>query len=306
MDLVDILRQRISLLPEGDYTLGLKAVLLHIETAERHLRRGDSSNDDTAFTDAIYRSNQAFEGSIKEAFRVLAKQDPERKTPYEIEGYLEKEAVFRPRVLAQFTTYRKEWRNPSTHDYKLDFDESEAFLAIVSVCAFACLLLDQISENISFETVKAQADNANEHVTPDSSVKAEPLADIVIAALQRFVEGYLPTGGGASEAQVIGALHGFIASALPTLGVQIEVPLAGDRPFRADMLIVRNEERLLIELKRRLLGSNTRAGLEQVQHYLAMSGIKTGILFHIPHEPRRLVVERHAITSMDATIVVLS
>jgi hypothetical protein len=99
MDLVETLKKKIIALEEGEYIPGLKAVLSHIETAFRHLSRGQESDDDTAFTDAIYRTNQAFEGSVKEAYRVLAGQDPSRKRPYDIENYLERNNVFRSRVL---------------------------------------------------------------------------------------------------------------------------------------------------------------------------------------------------------------
>ncbi|MEH2117121.1 hypothetical protein [Nostoc sp.] len=116
MDLLDILRSKIDSLEDGDHIPGLKAVLLHIETASRHLLRGQKQNEETAFTDSIYRTNQAFEGSLKEAYRVLASKDPERERPYDIEQYFEKNKVFRQRVLAQFTNYRTEWRNPSSHD----------------------------------------------------------------------------------------------------------------------------------------------------------------------------------------------
>src|SRR5262249_49401315 len=137
MDLFAILRSKIDTLPEGDYSSGLSAVVRHLETSFNHLSRGQQQGEETAFTDAIYRTNQAFEGSIKEAYRVLAQQDPGQQRPYDIENYLENNKLLRQRVLSQFTNYRKEWRNPSTHDYKLDFNESEAFLAIVSVSAFA-------------------------------------------------------------------------------------------------------------------------------------------------------------------------
>ena len=119
MDLVDTLRSKIDRLSDGNHTTGLQSILSHIEVAFRHLNRGQSVNDESAFTDVIYRCNQAFEGSIKEAYRVLTNQDPQRTTPFQIETYLENEQIFRDRVLAQFTNYRKEWRNPSTHDYNL-------------------------------------------------------------------------------------------------------------------------------------------------------------------------------------------
>ena len=95
MDLVDTLRKKIDVLEDGEYVPGLKAVLLHIETAFRHLSRGQETDDDTAFTDAIYRTNQAFEGSVKEAYRVLAGHDPAKKRPFDIENYLEQNNIFR-------------------------------------------------------------------------------------------------------------------------------------------------------------------------------------------------------------------
>ena len=165
MDLIAILRDKIDRIASGDHTSGLKAVLVHIATATRHLRRGQETSDETAFTDAIYRTNQAFEGSLKEAYRVLAGKKPEKKTPYQIEEYLTKETVFRDRVLSQLTNYCTEWRNLSTHDHKLDFDSSEAFLAIVSVCAFANLLLDQVAEKLAHDQSKAAADAENERLS---------------------------------------------------------------------------------------------------------------------------------------------
>lgn len=154
MDLVKILKEAIARLPEGEHTPGLIAIMRHISVAIKHFeRRGEEDID--SFTDAIYRTNQAYEGSLKEAYRVLAQKDPTGKTPNEIEKYLETQRTIRPRVLTQLSRYRQDYRNPSTHDYKLDFDQSEAILAIVSVCAFSKLLIDQISERLAYESAAA-------------------------------------------------------------------------------------------------------------------------------------------------------
>ena len=53
MDLIATLRSKINLLEEGEYTPGLKATILHIETAFGHLSRGQSKNEETAFTELI-------------------------------------------------------------------------------------------------------------------------------------------------------------------------------------------------------------------------------------------------------------
>ncbi len=71
--------------------------------------------------------------------------------PFQIEKHLENEDLLKERVLNQFTNYRTEWRNKSTHDYQLFFASQEALLAIVSVSAFFNILLDQMLEKYSFD-----------------------------------------------------------------------------------------------------------------------------------------------------------
>ncbi len=188
MDLLDLIRNQIKALPAGAHLPGLQSVLQHIEVAYKHFARGQSG-DDSAFTDTIYRTNMAFEGSIKEAYRVLAAKDPTKLRPYDIEQYLEKQNVFRDRILGQFTTYRTEWRNPASHDYNLDFDEAEAFLAMVSVSAFTKLLVDEIMERLSY--VGVQKDVANQGSARGASITySEPLISQVTVALADFPRFY--------------------------------------------------------------------------------------------------------------------
>jgi len=311
MDIVDTLRKKIVILEEGEYIPGLKAVLLHIETAFRHLSRGQESDDDTAFTDAIYRTNQAFEGSIKEAYRVLAGQDPAKKRPYDIENYLEQNNIFRSRILSQLTTYRTEWRNPSAHDYKLDFDESEAFLAIVSVTAFACLLLDQIAERLAYTRSQAEAEAKKAELS--ASLAQTMNADLLVRVtdlLIQFCAIHLPSAttpsGKPTESQVIGALHGFLASAAPELSVQTEARLDTEKRFRADLLVARGEERLVIELKRHLMRQNYANAVAQVEQYLLVGGIKSGILLFLPDAPSDMERLDSTVSGIDGRLVTLS
>lgn len=279
MNLLEILRARLVDLPDGDYMHGLKAVLQHIEVAGRHLERGHESTDDTAFTDAIYRTNQAFEGSLKEAFRVLAERDPAGESPYNIENYLQAQNVLRPRVLAQLTNYRREWRNPSTHDYRLDFDEDEALLAIVTVSAFAIVLIDQITERISFEQAKtAAAEQPMPIQTP------QPLLEKVSTLMEQFTNQFNQTHAERTdvrEVEIIGALAGFFASAAPELNSQIEGKLVPEKNLRADLLITSGDERLIIEVKRGRYKRNSEdSAIYQVASYMQVSGISQAILFN--------------------------
>lgn len=310
MDLVDTLRKKIDVLEDGEYLPGLKAVLLHIETAFRHLSRGQDADDETAFTDAIYRTNQAFEGSVKEAYRVLAGQDPAKKRPFDIENYLEQNNIFRSRVLSQLTTYRTEWRNPSAHDYKLDFDESEAFLAIVSVSAFACLLLDQIAERISY--TRSQAEAEAQKAALEANLAQTLNADLLVRLtelLNQFCAIHLPSASSsrrATESQVIGALHGFLSSAAPELAVQTEARLDSEQPFRADLLVSRGGERVVIELKRRLMRQNYANAVAQVEHYLLIGGVKDGILLFLPDAPSDMERLDTTVAGIDGRLIVLS
>jgi len=155
LDLVKLFDDAVQTLPTGDYSTGLSAIVRHVRAAIRHLERDQEDSD--SCTDVIYRTNQAYEGSLKEAYRVLAAKDPSGLSPFQIEGYLETHSVVRPRVLTQLSRYRQDYRNPSTHDYKLDFDKDEALLAIVSVCGFALLLVNQISSRLASEAAQAKA-----------------------------------------------------------------------------------------------------------------------------------------------------
>jgi hypothetical protein len=294
MNLLELLKVRIDTLPDGDYTLGLKCIFQHIEAAENHLLRGQDNADETAFTDSIYRTNQAFEGSLKEAFRVLAQKDPSRETPNQIEIYFQNENVLRPRVLAQFTNYRKDWRNPSTHDYREIFDEDEALLAIVNVSAFAIVLIDQITERISFEQARLNAVDL-----PISSVCNQPMLERLSILIEQFILQFNDTHLGRSdirEVEIIGAFSGFLASAAPDFITKIDTRLLADKRARPDLLISKSDESVILEIKISRHGfSRIRDGIKQVSNYMEISGINNAILliFNTPNIGTISKVEEH-------------
>ena len=310
MDLLRILRSKIDVLEEGDYIPGLRAILLHIETASRHLLRGQEQEDETAFTDAIYRTNQAFEGSLKEAYRVLAEQDPERKRPFDIENFFEQNSIFRQRVLAQFTNYRTEWRNPSAHDYKLDFDESEAFLAIVSVAAFACLVLDQITEKLSYLQAKTEADTKQVEIQERlASVEDSDLLNRTAQILREFSHqqsSFNVDGAKRTEVQVIGQLAGFFASAAPDLEVLSEYKIPSEASAIADFIISDKSNRVVIELKRARPGRQLiDAGVAQVERYMFLSNIKAAILFLFSEFGGELDIQERNVSNIGGKILIL-
>ncbi len=206
--------------------------------------------------------------------------------------------------MSQFTTYRTEWRNPSTHDYKLDFDESEAFLAIISVSAFACLLLDHIAERLAFKQSQAEAEERKttlaasllESMNPDLLVRLTEL-------ITQFCSIHQPPATSMHEVHFIGALHGFLSSAAPDLGVQTEVKL--DK-LRADLLVACGDERVVIEVKlnRRFARRNYLNAVSQVENYLLIGGMKNGIVLFLPDAPSEMEIES-LVKGIDSKIIVL-
>lgn len=226
----------------------------------------------------MYRCNQAFEGSIKELYRVVAGKDPSKKSPANIEDYLETSSILRPKVLTQFKRYRQEWRNPSTHDYTLDFDQDEAFIAIVNIAAFAKTAIDQIASKIAFE----EGTKSKKASVPDLSKTAgSPLCDVIGIYSGVFLAAEKTVDAINSETHVGHAnsvLAGFL-STVPDLKVDVEAQLVKERPVYADLLITRKTEKCLVELRN--LGQNrfgNTRGWESLNRYMEIGGIKEGVL----------------------------
>jgi hypothetical protein len=308
MDLVALLRRQVAALPPGPYRPGLEAVVTHVDCAFRHRQRGIDAADDTLFSDAIYRCNHAFEGGLKEAYRVLANKDPNRVTPYEIETYLEKGAVFRERVLKQLTIYRTEWRNPSTHDYTLDFDQSESLLAIVNVAAFTSMVLDQIAEQLAFEQSKEETDKSGTGQAIRMPAQASLQAHLA-TLIQEFCRSHIPEGADGApptERQLIGALHGFLASTAPNLIVETEPQLAADKPFRPDLVVRLGPESVVVELKRRFHKATYHNAIAQVEHYMLIGGLQNGLLVFMPSTASALSENVVRVEGLNGSILVLS
>ncbi len=305
MDLVETLRSKIATLDDGDHISGLRATLGHIEVAFRHLARGQSDGDETAFTDAIYRTNQAFEGGIKEAYRVLTGKDPQKKTPHFIESYLEENQIFRGRVLSQFKNYRTEWRNPSTHDYQLYFDESEAFLAIVSVSAFACVLSDQIASKIAFDVSKS-ATKTQFQALPKAAEK-NSLYSRATSIVQNFASTYngMAMTGRKTEVVLLGALHGVFASVMPDVEVVLEPRLSSESNYHADMILKKGDESLIIEMKRFRANQGLVAARDQVEKYMEVSKINLGLLVFMPDSPEEIEILDYELSHLDRRIGIL-
>jgi hypothetical protein len=276
MDILQVLIGKLEQLPPGAHSSGLKAVRLHIEVAIGHFKRAQGDEDERLFTDAIYRCNQALEGSLKEAYRVLASKDPEKITLAEVESFLTSSGVLRKRVLDQLTNYRREWRNASTHDYMLNFDEDEALLAIVSVTVFAIVLCDQIENKLAFIEARSTA--------PVTPLPEASLLDQVAEAVRRFAKryhaGFAPGAARQriSYQAVQGGLAGYLSAEMSFLGAQVWEGGVGD--LGADVVVESGHVAIAIELKLMVRLSQTSVGIamNKLQAIVESNPFSGGIL----------------------------
>jgi hypothetical protein len=287
MDLLKLIKEKASYFSTSKDDIGILNVVTHIEIAEKHFE-GGKSGEDYLFNDVIYRSNQAFEGALKEAYRIIHGNNPNNLSPYKIEKYFEDNKILKERVLQLFTNYRTEWRNKSTHDYKLYFSEQEALLAVVSISAFVNILLDQMIEKKSYDKETTNIKSLTLPLIEVQSIKS--LVNRSIELLISFSGEISNIVAGSVLPRIMeSVLMGSMAAYLNNYALDIEVlpeyaiPF-GTRTLYADFLLQSKNEKVLIEIKNPHRGSSDilAAGAEQIFNYLLLTDINHGILYIPP------------------------
>lgn len=286
MDILSIVKEKCKTFAGTSSELGLDAVIHHIEIAERHFDQGRVSGD-YLYTDVIYRTNQAFEGALKEGYRVLAGCAPSQKKPFEIENHFGVKGVLKGRVLSQFTTYRKEWRNQSTHDYQLLFSSQEALLAIVSVSAFFNILLDQMLETHGFEMEKMRLEKMSKSLFADvenfDQLEFMQKCTEILSHFWSELKSDSQNTLAYSEYELLGRMAGFVAAADKNIKITTDKVIeAGSRTARIDLYLEKDNRTVIVEVRtakgiewRR----RSREGVMQAKIYLAALGKSEAIVF---------------------------
>lgn len=291
MDLLEEIRNKSAALVGHSSLESINAVIRHVEVAERYLTRAREERDDDLFNDVIYRTNQAFEGMLKEAYTVLTDKDGARLSPHQIEQHLLQANVLGRRVLELFTNYRTQWRNPSTHNHTLFFTDQEALLAIVSVSAFTNILLNQVIETVNYkqeqEEIKSKKDQLN-----SLHMKGTPLHEELIAILISFSEHlfhYIADPRDLSEIEINGRLHAFIEAADPDCNIVREAAIGTQKIVHADFLFQKNNQEVVMEVKRAgRIAQGSGSGISQVLSYLNTGKWQHGILYVPPAAGERV------------------
>src|SRR5689334_22414828 len=89
---------------------GIDAVITHLERAEKYYKMGKAKSDENFFADVIYRTNQAFEGIIKDAycvFQSVSEKDLRHVNLNEIEEFFSTNEGVVGQVRKMFAHYRE-------------------------------------------------------------------------------------------------------------------------------------------------------------------------------------------------------
>jgi hypothetical protein len=299
MDVIELIKIQIKQISKFESSIFLDLILLHLERAEYYYKLGE--NDSDYYNDVIYRTNQAFEGALKEAYKVLTtkkQEDAINETPYKIEKYLESNGIFKERVLELFKNYRNEWRNKSTHDFKLFFDSNEAFIALSSVCSFTFLLMKQIIEKITFNVELEKIKTAETSIieTKKKGLKvAKGLYEVVTQLLTNTIDFSDLNGKELFEPEFTGFLKANFKEFLSFATVHEEVTIR--ETLRPEFIIEYGQEKIILEIKRYSSNVNKQGSIYQILTFLKYANISEGISFAINslHNLNKFNVDEHIV-----------
>ncbi len=157
--------------------------------------------------------------------------------------------------------------------------ESEAFLAILSVAGFACVLIDQVASKLAFIELVTQTEQNKSDLPGEIQTGGTPLIDVAAKAFVAFARRHNLTTPIETENQLTGALCGFLSSVLPSVISLADYRPRGDTHERVDLFLESGPEKLIVELKRHTSPRVRNDGIAALQRYMGMTDIQQGILF---------------------------
>lgn len=294
MDTLEYIKEQITKAVSVNKDLvGLEDVLTHIERAELMLKIGRTNDDDHYCTDVIYRTNHAYEGILKEAYYVLAEKPANHITPNNIEKYLLEERILNERVIKLLENYRREWRNTSTHDYRLFFNSGEAFLSILSVTSFVHLLLTQILDKLFYDFEMARISPFIESIKNKFNKDYDSQSFVhKVKMLLMSYDGNLhkdETDNALSfltEREFLQGITAHINSIDNSLTVLTEPIFENERSLRPDLIIQNDKgESVIVELKiykKWRKSTLNQSDINQMITYLTKTKINNGFLVLLP------------------------
>lgn len=303
MDLLSEIREKLKGNPSLTLSSGIEAVATHIEVGEKYHYRAKLENDEHMYTDVIYRTNHAFEGILKEAYGIFSEEKADHKTPYEIEEYMLSEDILKGRVVDLLTNYRKNWRNPSTHDYQLFFSEQESYLAIVNVSAFVSILLDQIIEKLVFDNKYYELEKAAilAREAMDDFDKRSPI-DKVYKVLYSYTLYYLNNFdemAGKPRSTINAEMAAFMKSVAPSFKIKNEPRIEAEGSIVTfDFVVTVDDQDVAIETRSpKPRYSHDDSAISQLMGQMREAKVVNGIVYHYPGQKDDIAVATTASTA---------
>jgi hypothetical protein len=288
VDLLKFISENSSALNGSPFEKGLTAVIRHLKRAEGYLLMGRNNGDEDYFNDVIYRTNQAYEGILKEAYELFTGETVGKLRTVDLEQHFVKKSILSERVAGAFQTYRQEWRNPATHDHRLIFSEQDATLALSTISTFAYLLLDQMIEARASHLQQERTERASVVISEGSDKSS---AELVADALMNHALGDVLAGLGKQvrEVEVIGTIHGHLAAVFPQATIEREPVIKSKAMRLRPDLILRNKgTSVVIEVKR--LSENSEEGIVhgfvKLENYMEGTQTNEGVLYLVPSQPQ--------------------
>ena len=308
MDILSEIRKNTENLTREE-SEGLRAVLEHLRRAEEFFASARERRDPGLYRDVVSRTNSAYEGMLKEAYKWLLAEDPAGKKMHELEEILRTGDVLTGRTQSLMVFYRREIRNPSTHDHTLSFEDQDALLAVASASAFTAVLADQIIEALSSRRERARTLASRERIATEASVVTMPSADASVAstgvsgargfaediARRLFVLGRELAGDFRTayrEPELAGRFSGFLSALDSRISVSHQSLLPG--ALKPDLLIERGNHIVVLEFRavRQTLSHQNPAVAKLIEYSLA-AGAEFAILFVPPAAAGQRMVMEH-------------
>lgn len=213
VDLIRELEERLQELRWYSRHDSLAAACRHITIAQTYLARARRTANVDMFNDVVYRCNQAFEGMLEEVYIASCQRGLPKGTLHALEKALTDSGALPHRVCSVIDSYRRDWRNTSTHEHQAMFSEQEALLALVNVAALALVLSDQIIAATATTRERAERQAAKAALAETLSQIQQPLITRVVSILQNFVNDLqLRPDWPSTEAELTGRVEGFLLS----------------------------------------------------------------------------------------------
>ena len=106
----------------------------------------------------------------------------------------------------------------------------------------------------------------------------------------------------------MGALAGFLSNQLPSAAINPDVQVVADRAFRVDLVVLKDSEQVLVEVKKARPGAvQMKQGINQLTHYLALGGAKSGLLFfHSAETEPAYEISEHSLPGVGGRILIVA